>query len=111
MPTHPLTSVVRTADDASLIALEGPVDDETIDALQQRIAAALAGGNASIVVDLSAVTGLRLPSVTRLCRARRHAGRAGATLALVGGPPHARRTLELCAIEGVELHASRPDAA
>ena len=36
----------------------GQVDDETIEALLQRIATALAGGHARIVVDLTAVTGL-----------------------------------------------------
>ena len=104
MSTHPSPrSVAHTADDASLIALEGQVDDQTVEALQQRIAALLAGGHARIVVDLSAVTALGLPSLSRLCRALRLAGRKGATLALVGGSPHTRRTLELCAIEGVEL--------
>ena len=64
MSTHPH---LRTADDACLIALEDQVDDETIEALQGRIATALAGG-----------------------------------------PPHARRTIGLCVIEGVELSTDRP---
>lgn len=105
MSTHPH---LRTADDACLIALEGQVDDETIEALQGRIATALAGGRARIVVDLSEVTGLSLPSLSRLCRALRRAARAGATVAVGGGPPHARRTIGLCAIEGVELSVDRP---
>ena len=106
MSTHsPRRSVGPTADEACLIALDGAVDDETIEALQRRIAAALARGNARIVVDLSAVTALDLPSLSRLCRALRQAARAGATLVVDGGPPHARRTIGLCAIEGVELVA------
>ena len=100
MSSHP---DLRTAGDACLIALEGQVDDETIEALQGRIAAALAGGQARIVVDLSEVTWLSLPRLSRLCRALRRAARAGAKVAVGGGPPHARRTIGLCAIEGVEL--------
>ena len=102
MSPHPH---LRTADDAALIALEGLVDDETIEALQGRIAAALAGGNARIVVDLTEVTWLSLPRLSRLCRVLRHSARAGAIVAVGGGPPHARRTIGLCAIEGVELSA------
>jgi hypothetical protein len=40
--------------------------------------------------------------------------RRAATLAIAGGPPRMRRVLELCAIDGVELHhsvsADRPAA-
>ena len=104
MSLHPH---LRTADDAALIALEGQVDDETIEALQGRIATALAGGSARIVVDLSEVTWLSLPRLSRLCRALRRAARAGATVAVGGGPPYARRTIGLCAIEGVELSPDR----
>ena len=93
----------RTAEDASLIALEGQVDDETIEALQRRIAAALSGGHARIEVDLSEVTVLSLPSLSRLCRTLRRTARAGAVVTVGGAPPHARRTIGLCAIEGVEL--------
>ena len=104
-------SHLRTAGDASLIALEGQVDYEAIEALQGRIATALAAGQARIVVDLGDVTWLSLPSLSRLCRALRSAARAGATVAVGGGPPHVRRTIGLCFIEGVELTADgRPDS-
>ena len=85
------------------IALEGQVDDKTVELLRQRLAAALARGHARIVLDLSAVTLLNVPTLSSFCRVLRQAGRSGATVAVAGGPPHARRTIAVCAFDGVEL--------
>ena len=85
------------------IAIEGQVDDETVEALQRRLAEALTRGHARIVLDLSAVTLMSVPTLSSFCRVLRQAGRAGAMLAVAGGPPHARRTIAVCAFDGVEL--------
>jgi anti-anti-sigma regulatory factor len=89
---------------AHVIALEGRVDPAAIDALDRRIAGAVADGHERIVVDLSAISLLVLPALGPFCDALRHATRDGATVTVVGGHPHIRRTLELRAIHGVRLH-------
>ena len=86
------------------IALEGRVDAAAVERCNARVADALGDGAARIVVDLRAVTVLPLPELRLVCRLLRQAGRAGAArIAVVGGPPHARQTIALCAIDGVEL--------
>lgn len=85
------------------IALEGHVDGEKVEALERRLADVVSRGQTRIVLDLSAVTLLNVPTLSSFCRVLRQAGRAGATLAVAGGPPHARRTIAVCAIDGVEL--------
>ena len=98
-----MSDVVRTADGEPLIRLEGQVDRDAVEALEQRIAAALSRGHARIVLDLRDVTLLNVPTLSSFCRGPRRPGHAGATLAVAGGPPHARRTIAVCAIDGVEL--------
>jgi anti-anti-sigma factor len=96
------------------IVLEGKIDPGGVIALQRRIVEALEAGQRRVVVDLSAVTVLGGATIDLLCGALRRLTRRGATLAIVGGPPRVHRMLELCAIDGVELHqsvsAARPAA-
>jgi len=73
-------------------------------ALQRRVVEALDAGQRRVVVDLSAVTVLGGATVGLLCGALRWLTRRGATLAIASGPPRVHRVLELCAIDGVELH-------
>jgi len=93
---------------ARVIALEGRVDSDGICMLERRIAGALADGHRRIVVDLRAVTLLVLPALSPFCRVLRHATHDGAMIAIVGGHPHIRRTLELRAIRGLELRTAAP---
>jgi anti-sigma B factor antagonist len=96
------------------IVLEGEIDPGAVIALQRRIVEALDAGQRRVVVDLSAVTVLGGATIDLLCGALRWLTRRGATLAIVGGSPRLHRVLELCAIDGVELHqsvsAARPAA-
>ena len=97
------------------IVLEGEIDPGMVIALQRRIVEAINAGQRRVVVDLSAVTVLLGgATIDLLCGALRWLTRRGATLAIVGGPPRVHRVLELCAIDGVELHqsvsAARPAA-
>jgi anti-sigma B factor antagonist len=96
------------------IVLEGEIDPGAVIALQRRIVEAVNAGQRRVVVDLSAVTVLGGATIDLLCGALRWLTRRGATLAIVGGPPRVHRVLELCAIDGVELHqsvsAARPAA-
>jgi anti-sigma B factor antagonist len=88
------------------IVLEGEIDPGTVIVLQQRVVEALDAGQRRVVVDLSAVTVLGGTTVDLLCGALLWLTRRGATLAIAGGPPRVHRMLELCAIDGVELHQS-----
>jgi anti-anti-sigma regulatory factor len=54
---------------------------------------------------------LTTPNLSRFCRTLREASRSGVALVLVGGPPHVRRVVELCAIDGVELQRSEDDCS
>ena len=93
----------RSASDGYVVALEGRVDPEAIRILEHRVASAIAQGHNRLVLDLSAVTLLVLPALSPFCHLLRDATRDGVTLTMIGGHPHARRTVELCAIDGVEL--------
>jgi anti-anti-sigma factor len=97
------------------IVLEGEIDPGAVIALQRRIVEAINAGQRRVVVDLSAVTVLGGATIDLLCGALRWLARRGATVAIVGGPPRVHRVLELCAIDGVELHqsvsAARPAAS
>ena len=86
-----------------VVALEGRVDPEAIGILERRVASAIARGHNRLVVDLSAVTLLVLPALRPFCQVLRNAARGGVTLTVIGGHRHVRRTVELCAIDGVEL--------
>ena len=97
-------SSVRSAPDR-VITFEESVDAEAVAALLEQVA----GARARVVIDLSAVTVFATPTVSVFCRALRQATRAGASLALTGGPPHVRRAVALCAIDGVELPPARAD--
>jgi anti-anti-sigma factor len=86
------------------IVLEGEIDPGAVIALQRRIAEALKVGQRHVVVDLSAVTVLGGATIGLFCGSLRSLTRRGVTLAIVGGPPHVHRVLELSAIDGVKLH-------
>jgi anti-anti-sigma factor len=110
----PVTFASLCVTEIPSIVLEGEIDPGTVIALQRRIVEALNAGQRRVVVDLSAVTVLGGATSDLLCGALRRLTRRGATLAIAGGPPRVHRVLELCAIDGVELHqsvsAARPAA-
>lgn len=88
------------------IAVGGQIDAEAVGVLREQIAGALADGQRRIAIALDETAAVPLPAASALCRALRHACRDGATLVVTGGPPHVRRAVALCAIDGVELSAS-----
>ena len=90
-----------------VISFEEYVDADAVAVLLEQVAEAHAHGR--VVIDLSAVTVFATPTVSVFCRALRQATRAGASLALTGGPPHVRRAVALCAIDGVELTPARAE--
>jgi anti-anti-sigma regulatory factor len=102
-PPPPSTRLHGSASARHVVALEGRVDPEAIRILEHRVASAIAQGHNRLVVDLSAVTLLVLPALSPFCHLLRDASRDGVTLTMIGGHRHVRRTVELCAIEGVEL--------
>jgi hypothetical protein len=96
---------VSTLDDRPpRIVAASRVCPETVDALLRDIAAALEVGHKRILVDLDEVIQAPLAAVSRFCSALRELARGhDASVAIIGGPPHLRRTVDLCAIERVEL--------
>lgn len=96
--TLPLVTEIPT------VALEGEIDPAAVVALQRRIGVALRARPRRIVVDMSAVSVLGAQTMSLFCAALRGMERRGATIALAGAPTPVRRVIELCAIDGLELH-------
>lgn len=88
--------------DAWVIALEGEIDAAAVRCLQHEVSGALTGYD-RIVIDLHGVSVLSAPTLALLCGALRDAHRPGARLELAGAAPAARRSLQLCALPGIEL--------
>jgi anti-anti-sigma regulatory factor len=89
------------------IAVITLVDDgtpTTIPVMRSRIERAAAAGHPLIAVDLHALEHIAIPDLSELCVALRRAGRHGTKIAVVGADFRVQRVLELCAIDGVELH-------
>ena len=99
----PAAATATPSEARYVVALEGHVDPEAIRDLQRRVATAIARGHNRLVIDLSAVTLLVLPALSPFCRLLRDGARDGVRFTMVGGHRHVRRTVELCAIDGVEL--------
>jgi anti-anti-sigma factor len=99
-----MTMAARWVTDVPIVILEGTIDDEAVSALQRQLHGALDGGKQGIVVDLGAATVLDARSASRLCAELRAPARRGAKLAVSGASGPIVRTLELCAIDGLELH-------
>jgi anti-anti-sigma factor len=90
----------------STVVLEGEIDPATLLALQRQVSDALRVGQRRVVVDLRAVTVPGAQTVSLLYAVLHRLNRRGARLAIVGAPASVGRVLELCAIDGLELHPS-----
>ncbi|MGI8715638.1 MAG: STAS domain-containing protein [Solirubrobacteraceae bacterium] len=76
----------------------------TVLSLRSRNERALVAGHHWIAVDLRAAYHIDTQTLGKLCVALRQIGRHGAKLAVVGADRRVHRVLELCAIDGLELH-------
>lgn len=89
-----------------VVVVEGEVEPADIIGVRDRIAEALEGGHDRVVVDLRAATLRGTSTVSLFCGTLCRIDRRDGTIAVLGLPPHTRRVLELCGIEGVEHHST-----
>jgi stage II sporulation protein AA (anti-sigma F factor antagonist) len=93
----------RSLTPARTLGVAGALDVPAIDALEGQMTSAWTAGARRLAVDVRAVTVLGAPSVERLCAMLRRQTRGGVSIAIVGAPTSLRRTIELCAIDGVDV--------
>jgi anti-anti-sigma factor len=98
------TTTVANVGTVYVTAPGGAIDPWMVIALHRRITGALDAGADRVVLDLTAVTVLSGQTVGVLCGVLRRLARRGARFAVAGGPAHAQRALELCAIDRLERY-------
>ena len=88
---------------AAVLAPAGRINRDTILELKRRVGAAVALGHRLIVIDLNGAHLVESQALSEFCAGLR-ALRTDARLALVVADLRTRWVLELCAIDGLELH-------
>jgi anti-anti-sigma regulatory factor len=94
----------RTDGDVAVIALPGRVEAISILTLRSRSERALATGSRAVAVDLRATDHIDTPMLSELAAALHRISRHNPTLAVIGADGRVRWVLELCGIEGLQLH-------
>lgn len=97
--------IYLTRGSVPVFALQGPVDSNTVTELKRRVGAALADGHRLIVIDLLATPAMG-PQIPSELGAALRTVNDGARLAIIGADPRVQTALELCGIDGLELHAT-----
>jgi anti-anti-sigma regulatory factor len=108
-----MTSTVlgfRSRGSAAVIALPEQPQVGTIVSLRSRSERALNAGHRWIGVDLRAVEHINTPTLAELCVALRRITAHGHTVAIIGPDARVQWVLELCAIDGLELHRTLKSA-
>jgi anti-anti-sigma regulatory factor len=100
----------ETRGPAAVIALPERAEAGTVFALRSRSVRALSAGHRWIAVDLRAVDHIDTPTLAELCVALRQIGAHGHRLAIVGADLRVQWVLELCDIDGIELHPTLKSA-
>ncbi len=86
--------------------LEGQVDPGSVSELHGAIATALADGHHLVVIDLYAVLDMSTQALSELCAGLRRVSATGRRLAIVGSDLRIRWVLQVCQIDGLELHTT-----
>lgn len=89
---------------AAVVALPDRPDGADVHTLQRRVDGALLARRRPIMIDLLAVSYIDTQTLAELCSALRRLTGRGATIAVVGADARVQWVLELCWIDGVELH-------
>lgn len=109
-PPHP--AGVPDADPGRHQELIAVLEDQSqpgaIEALQRRVGDAVGAGRRRLVIDVRGAPPSDPRTVGAFCAALRRVPRGGVAVSVLGLPPHARRTLELCDIDGVESAEANP---
>lgn len=100
---HAATHSAGWVSDVAVLILEGEVDARSMAELHEQLMVVGRPGLDRVLVDMGAVTMLAGPALIRFCVEARALSRTGIALDVVGAPHPVRRTLELCAIPGVEF--------
>ena len=90
----------------AVIALPARVEAVTVLALRSRSERALVGGSRAIAIDLRATDHIDSPTLSDLVAALHRISRHNPKLAVVGADVRVRWVLELCDIEGLQMHAT-----
>ena len=89
----------------AVIAVEDPVDADAVRGLTGRVQRARADDARRVVIDLPGEARIDNHTLARLVDAVRRGPRGDqATLAVVSADPRVRWVLELCQIDGVQIH-------
>jgi anti-anti-sigma regulatory factor len=94
----------------AVIAFPEPASDGSVLALRSRSEQALVTDHRAIVIDLRAAEGIDTQTLSELCAALREISRHGAKLAVVAADQRVGWTLNLCEIDGLELHPTLKNA-
>jgi anti-anti-sigma regulatory factor len=90
----------------AVIALPARVEAVSVLALRSRSERALVTGSRAIAIDLRATDHIDTPTLSELGAALHRISRHNPKLAVVGADLRIRWVLELCDIEGLQLHAT-----
>ncbi len=88
----------------AVIALPPQVDAVAVLALRSRSERALVAGSRAIAIDLRATEHIDSPTLSELVAALHRISRHNPKLAIVGADVRVRWVLELCGIEGLQIH-------
>jgi len=100
----------QTSGSVTVITLPERVEAACVLALRNRSERAFVSGSRAIAVDLRAMLHIDTHALSELSIALRRIGRHNPTLAVVGADPRVRWVLELCDIEGLQLHPTMSGA-
>lgn len=104
-PDHGVITMPRNAGGAvPVISMQGEITPDSVTAAQRLIADALGAGSPRIVVDLSTVSVMGTHTLAMFCEVLRRLQQRDATLVIVPASAPMLRAIELCLLDGVELH-------
>lgn len=93
--------VEQRGSDIGVVWLRGDHDASTVDELTKTFAAALRGGHAEVLVDLSGVTFMDASTVGVIAHYRTDLMRDGRSLKVRDPSASARRVLQLCGLQAL----------
>jgi anti-anti-sigma factor len=94
----------------AVIALPARVEAVSVLALRSRSERALVSGSRAIAIDLRATDHIDSPTLSELIAALHRISRHNPKLAVVGADVRVRWVLELCGIEGLQMHPTMRSA-
>ncbi len=111
MPPAPFETSSTEVDGVHVIAIRGELDLSTAPSLEQPLDAAIDGGEALVLIDLSACEFIDSTGIALIVRAWQRLGDDDpGRLGLCGGSQQVRRVLEISGLnQSIPIHASREE--